>query len=146
MFDVFVDCLSSTEWRHLSESAHLVVFDESRPAEYDRIDYALVVRRDQELLGYATVRELDRESVYWQFGGAFPGAEKTVKVWPTYQALIEWTRKRGYKRITTLVENENVPYLRLAHKAGFRICGIRICEEGRIFPELRLKLEGSAAP
>lgn len=135
-----VDQLSPHEWRNLSESAHLVVFNEKRDACVDRIDYALIVKRGSELCGYVTVRELDFESVYWQFGGALPDARGTAKVLPTYMALINWSKKQKYRRINTLVENTNKAYLKLAAYVGFTIMGIRTFK-GIILLEHMLNLD-----
>lgn len=119
-----VEQLFPDEWRSISESAHLAMFDEKRSSSMDRIDYALVLKDEKGLCGYCTCRELDDESVYWQYGGAFPGTHGTSKAVEVYMILVEWAHEK-YKRITTLVENENVRYLKLAMHAGFRIIGCR---------------------
>ncbi len=122
---VEIDRLSSQEWATLSENAHLTVFEGKRPAHLDRIDYALLAKNKSDLFGYVTVKELDAESVYWQYGGAFPGTKNSVKVLPAYVGFINWTKKK-YKRISTLVENTNIAYLKLAMSCGFRIVGVEM--------------------
>jgi RimJ/RimL family protein N-acetyltransferase len=116
--------LTPDEWAELSEAAHHVVFEEKRSWDMDRIDYALICEEGGVPCGYLTARELDKESVYWQYGGAFPGTHSSSRAVAVYEALIDWTLER-YQRITTLVENENVRYLKLALHAGFRIIGCR---------------------
>ncbi len=125
-----------------SELAHQISFEEKRPKEMERIDYALLVVNplNGKPGGYCTVRELDLESVYWQYGGAFPETEKTISVGTMYEALVEWFRFR-YKRVTTLVSNENVAYLKLCMKYGFRIIGVRLFK-GEVFVELLNELKG----
>lgn len=135
-----VEKLSPYEWRVLAEDAHLAVFDEKRSADLDRISYALLARKGSDLAGYVTVRETDSETVYWQFGGAFAGTRGTTRVLETYKAFINWTKAR-YKRITTLVENINVPYLKLAMACGFLVSGIKYFKN-TIFVELTLEFEG----
>lgn len=123
------------EWKILSENAHLIMFNEQRPKELDRIDYALISEdQDKKICGYLTARELDAESVYWQFGGAFPGTHSSAKAVQCYQEFVAWALQR-YQRITTLVENTNVRYLRLAMHFGFRIIGCRLFH-GKILVEL----------
>lgn len=122
--EIEVDCLPAKEWSHLSEKAHLIAFSESKPAEWDRIDFALVVRRGQEPMGYLTCREHDAHTIYWQFGGAFPGTRESSLTFSGYKAFVAWCEKR-YKRVTTLIENDNVVMLKMAMKVGFRIMGIR---------------------
>lgn len=129
-----IDRLDSVEWKNLSESAHLICFNEKRSGDLDRIDYALVIKDDGGLVGYCTARELDKDSVYWQYGGAFPGTHSSAKAVGAYEELVEWTLER-YERITTLVENTNVRYLKLAMHAGFRIIGCRFFK-GDILVEL----------
>lgn len=126
--------LSPEEWLILSEDAHLIAFNEKRPGDMDRIDYALMVEDEGIPCGYLTARELDKESVYWQYGGAFPGTRSTSRVVLVYEALINWTLER-YERITTLVENTNVKYLKLAMHGGFRIIGCRMFG-GQVLVEL----------
>lgn len=134
-----IDVLGPDEWKHLSENAHLVVFGKSKPAAFDRIDYALLCADEAGTpKGYLTARELDHESVYWQFGGAFPGVEKSLLAWRIYSSFVEFEKTAGRKRIMTYVENSNVGYLKMAMKAGFRIIGTR-CVGGTVLLEHALE-------
>lgn len=130
------------QWAQYSEAAHLVVFEERRPWEMDRIDYALVAidgeKRDG--LGYVTARELDKESVYWQFGGAFPTIKNTIYVLKVYDKIIKWTKKQGYSRVTTYIENTNRAYMRLALTCGFRVIGTRTFK-GTVLCEMLLEFD-----
>jgi len=117
--------LSSKEWEIYAEAAHLAVFSENRPKEMNRIDFALVVHDGDLPLGYGTFRELDDESVYMQYGGAFPSCAKTMNAWYVYEQVINTLKKSCYKRATTLIENKNIPMLKFAFKMGFKIMGIR---------------------
>lgn len=110
---------------NFSESAHKIAFNEIFEKQRNRLDYALlVVSEDDVPIGYITVRELDSDSCYWQFGGAMPNIIKTVGSWKAYQACIEWASTR-YKRIATHIENTNAVMLKFAAKAGFKIVGVR---------------------
>lgn len=129
-----VDRVEKSEWSTLSEHAHSAVFQEIRPKEWDRIDYALLAVEDGSLYGYCTVRELDSSSIYLQYGGAFPPAAKSVKVYRAYSAFLAYFAAR-YRNVTTLVQNTNVSYLKLAMAFGFRIIGVRFFD-GEIFVEL----------
>lgn len=117
--------LSPAEWQGFSENAHLIAFGKKKSVDQERIDYALVATSDGgELIGYVTVKEMDAETVYWQFGGAFPPGRGSPRAWTGYKALLDWTASR-YKRMTTLIENTNVPMLKLAMHAGLRVIGVR---------------------
>lgn len=136
--------LDPSEWTDYAEHAHAACFKEFRHASLDRISFALLAHDPHHKgpIGYVTVRELDSESCYWQHGGAFPPIEKTAHVLGVYQGFITWMREVGrFKRITTLVENTNVAYLKLAMHCGFRIIGVRMFK-GEIFVEILKDFEG----
>ena len=121
---VKLEKLSPSEWALISESAHMTCFKEERKKSMDRIDYALLTTRDGVPCSYVTVRELDSRSVYWQYGGAFPSAEKGIKAFNDYCSFVSWHCER-YDRVTTLIENNNIAMLKMALHCGFRIIGIR---------------------
>lgn len=131
--NVDIELLTREQWRPLSENAHLICFSESKPVEMDRIDFALLVKRGSQLLGYCTCRETDSKTLYWQYGGAFPGAKGTSLSLPGYIGLVWWTKQR-YDRVSTFIENNNLVMLKMAMKVGFRIIGIKTFD-GRILVE-----------
>lgn len=136
-----VEKYSAIEWTTMGEYAHRYCFNENRPAEMNRIDYALLAVEDGVPLAYLTARELDNESVYWQYGGALKSSEKSVKVLKAYQMFIETMKKGGMKRISTLIQNNNLPMLKMAMHCGFRIIGVRLFKN-EIFCELLNEFEG----
>lgn len=118
--------ITNAEWQALSEQAHLVVFNEVKHASMERIDFALVAEdKDQSLCAYTTCRELDAESLYFQYGGAFPGTKGTTKSFEAFKGFLRWAKESGYKRVCYYVENTNAPMLKLAMKCGFLITGVR---------------------
>lgn len=133
-----VQKLSKEEWSQMAESAHLICFDENRPAFMDRIDYALLNVVGDKPLNYCTVRELDAESVYWQYGGAFPNSKGTIHSARSYARNIKWSFEQGYKRITTYVKNTNTEMFRIQLKCGFRVIGMRYFD-GDLYLELILE-------
>lgn len=135
MSDFSVLKITPQEWASISENCHAVVFQEKRPFDMDRLDYVLLAESaEKKPCGYCTVRELDSESVYWQYGGGFPGTKESVNAVQAYGKFIEWTKSR-YKRISTYVENSNVRYLKLAMHFGFRVVGCRFIQ-GKIYLDL----------
>jgi hypothetical protein len=138
--NLIVDCVSKSDWAVLSEHAHRAVFSEVKPAAVDRIDFALLVRdHSGPPHGYVTCREHDAETLYWQFGGAFPGTKDTAKSFRSYTALVEWCKPR-YKRLTTIIENSNTVMLKMAMKVGFKIVGIRF-HQGSVLIEHLLEFD-----
>lgn len=120
-----VQRINGPDWvRDFSENAHKIVFGKLKPAEWDRIDFALLVSKDKNMVGYGTCREFDAKTLYLQYGGAFRGSASTSLSLPAYLAFVEWCQQR-YENITTLVENNNFVYLKFAMKAGFKIIGVR---------------------
>jgi hypothetical protein len=132
-----VERIEARDWATVSEYAHSYAFGARKPASSDRIDFALLVTHEGIPQGYVTVRELDHETVYWQFGGAFPKAERSLKVLKGYRLMIDWTRHR-YARIRTFIANDNLTMLKLAMKVGFRINGVRL-HEGKVLVEHELR-------
>lgn len=115
--------LEKNTWlEYWSEDAHKLCFGTEKPKTFDRIDYALLVIDQEKPMGYITVRELDHESVYWQFGGAFPGTKQTVFTVRGYDLFLEFQSKVS-KRVTTKIENKNYPMLKLALSRRFMIVG-----------------------
>ena len=119
-----IERLNKQEWTKFSEDAHAAVFGKVKPAEWDRIDYAWLVVQGDKPVSYVTVRELDHESVYWQFGGGFPWAWKSILMNMSLQLMLAEQAKVS-KSVSCRVENLNYPMLRLALKHGFLIIGTR---------------------
>lgn len=121
---VTVECFTPQDWKKFGENAHKIAFSEILPPGQNRIDFALMPVKNGVPMGYVTCRELDSDTLYWQFGGAFPGTKSTSLSWQAYQALLGWCKER-YKRVSYLVENTNLPMLKMAMLSGFRIHGVR---------------------
>ncbi len=112
-------------WKHLSESAHAVSFNEFRPNDLDRIDFALIAEDEKTLepLCYAVCREHDSRTIYVQFGGAFHGAKGTSMSFGSFIKGLDYLKAR-YERITMRIANDNKVMIKFAQKADFLIVGI----------------------
>lgn len=123
-----VETIAADTWeKSLATAAHRAVFSEHLPPEYDRIDFALLAfdGETQTALGYVTCRELSAEDVYLKHGGAFEPAEKTLHVLGFYRECLAVLTRKGFKRVTTLVENDNITHIKMALTVGFKPIGIR---------------------
>lgn len=121
--------------------AYINVFGCHRDPEIEKIDFALIcLNEKQDYLGFITCKEMDAESVYWQFGGAFEETKNTIRVLPAYRMFIEWCSGK-YKRITTRIENTNLAMIKLALKCGFLINGTWNFKN-KIYLELCLEFGG----
>lgn len=136
---MIIERLTPNQWSELSENAYKASFGNYRPSTKDRVDFALLGVESGVPVGFITCYEHDSETIYWQFGGAFPGTLKTLKVLEYYSQAVDWCRGR-YKKILTFIENTNLAMLRLAMKVGFRISGVRYYN-GSILVEHSLTLE-----
>lgn len=130
---IHVKRLSSEEWYRYAEEAHKLVFKKQRDPWVERISFALLAHNENEATGYVTCRETDSESLYWQFGGSLDEF-RGVTAYRGLQAIHQYAKDR-YKRISTLVENNNVGYLHMLMKMGFRAIGIRNFK-GEIYLEM----------
>jgi RimJ/RimL family protein N-acetyltransferase len=134
--------ISPEEWaKGFSENIHKVVFKEIRSASEDRISYAILVVKNEDVVGYVTVRELDNDSVYWHFGGAVPKFRKSIIAARGILTLLDF-QKGLTKRIVTYVQNTNLPMLRFYLTYGFIIIGIR-AYGNKVFVDLVKELHGN---
>jgi len=127
--------ISPEEWVKYAEDSHAAVFKEFRPSSIDRISYALAATDESGVIGYVTCRETDSESLYWQHGGAVD-TRYGVAAYRGFEAFLD--NAKPYKRVTTLVRNDNIKYLHLLMKFGFRVIGLR-CVKNEIFLELTIE-------
>lgn len=137
---ITVDRLTKEEWLPLSADAHLVCFNEKIEQDFNNIDFALMMTKDKTPLNYCTVRILDQESCYWQYGGAFPNSKGTVYSYKGYAAFAHECFDAGFKRITTYIENDNIAMIKIALKVGFKIIGTRNFK-GSVLVEFLLERE-----
>ena len=114
-------------WAEIATETHRLVFGEEPPATQANMDFALVAQdTDKDLyVQYVTCRELDKETVYWGYGGVFPTYKNSLMAYRAYEALTEYAQKDGYKSIFTLIENTNERMLKFALKIGYKIIGVR---------------------
>jgi len=113
------------EWREkYATAAHAAVFQKYLPKDLERISYALLIVKDDTVIGYVTVREHDSETVYWQFGGVFPTFRRSFVAAKLMEEALLW-QKDYAKRVTMFVENTNVAMLKLALSFGFLVIGTR---------------------
>lgn len=136
-----LEILSKEEWKPMSELAHKISFGKDRPSEMDRIDYAMLIKNESDPCCYATLIEIDRDSVYMQHGGAFPNVEKSVYTVKGYFMFINWLKEQ-YKCISTKILNKNVAMIKLALSAGLEIIGVEF-NDGDIFLNLMWKYKST---
>lgn len=128
---------SKQEWDTVAEQMHEILFNEHRPASLNRFDFVLSAWEENDLIGYITCRETDAESVYISYGGIMPEKQKSMAVMKAYKIGLEELSKK-YARVNTMIENINIPMLKLAMSQGFVVVGIANYV-GHIYLDLRLE-------
>ena len=116
--------LTLDEWAPMAEKAHAVCFNEERPHEANKFDFALLVSKDGVAMCYATVFEFDDLSAYMQHGGAFPEG-RGFAAFRGYNLIIEYLLER-YPRLMTKVKNTNRRMLKLCLEVDFIPNGIEV--------------------
>lgn len=129
---VDLEKVSAEDYRKLGPKIHGVVFNESRPEDFDRIDFAILCHTEKHgLTAYATIIEADAETAHMQHGGTFPDTPKILTV-KSYLLMIEYLKK-NYPVLTTKIFNTNIAMIKLALTAGFLINGVEYFEETKNF-------------
>lgn len=130
--------ISAEAWDN--ESAHLISFGEARPKELNSYHFILAAfDESNNIAGYSTCIEMDKESLYLQHGGIMPNYAKSVHVLQAYGKCIVWCQD-NYKRITTKIENKNLSMLKIAMQVGFLVVGTSTFKD-KVY--LDLLLEGA---
>jgi hypothetical protein len=125
-----VERITPAQWDEIAFNAHLVLFNEVRPAAYNTVDFAIIgTTEEDEIASYATIIEMDKETAYMQHGGAMPNIRGTVGTKRMYHEMIQWLKER-YKRISTRVHATNVPMLKLAMSEGLIVHGCDCYKDG----------------
>ncbi len=121
---MIIERISLKEWKEkYMQDMYLASFSGERSKEIEVCDFVLIAKDiDQNAVGFITCHDMDSETVYWQLGGALPNVKNTVRVMSHYIHFITWCLGK-YKRITTRIENTNLPMLKMALKCGFLIQG-----------------------
>lgn len=122
---MLLDFIEPKDWKVLASNAHLVVFDETWDEMIERISYAIIILTEKrEMVAYATIQLIDNQTAYLSYGGAFPTFKGTSIVFKAFETMIV-ALKLKYKKLITMVENDNYPMLKFYMKVGFLIKGIR---------------------
>ncbi|MBD2731124.1 hypothetical protein H6G96_33620 [Nostoc sp. FACHB-892] len=135
MSDIEIKIISFTEFKKISEEIHQIVFQEYRPRELERIDFAILFFYQKTLGGYMTFYEHNSEQIYIQFGGALPKFRNSPLIYKAYDQAIKQLLSQ-YSYLLTFVENNNIAMLKLALKTGWKIIGTRMTTDGRLLVEL----------
>lgn len=124
-----VRAFTKDEWAKASKEIHRYAFNEIIDDSEETISLALMAIKDDKPQAYCTLIDLDKYTCYMQHGGALPDAKGTINVAKGYFKMIEWVKNK-YPKITTRIRNDNVPMIKLALEAGFKIIGVEVYDDG----------------
>lgn len=119
--------ISKEDWAEkYAKSARMSVFGEDLDPSVERIDFGYLVADSakKELRIYSTFYEMDNESVYLTFGGAFPPSRGIGNTPAAFGALLAHLGTLGYKSVHWHCKNTNGPMIKLGARVGALIVGI----------------------
>src|SRR6185295_17570250 len=126
------------EWKDLSKNAHESVFNQMWNPDMERIDYAMLLIKDEDPIAYVTLKEQSPNHIYLQYGGAFGPFKGTRTSFGAFVKMVDELKKK-YKKISTLVENNNWGMLKFYWTEKFLVTGIRYFKKSVL---LELTFEG----
>lgn len=131
--------LNAKEWADIAESTLKYSMGLDWPGSKTRATSALLVQNPEtrEPMGYMSLVEFDSESVYLQHGGNFPASQGFMTL-KTYLMMVDHVKAK-YKFLSTRIFNQNIPMLKLAFQAGFRITGTQVDHWGDLYCVLETK-------
>jgi hypothetical protein len=135
MKDYEIKMVSAEQFKPLSRNLYRKTFGKEYPKQEDRIDFACIFYHKGNPSGYATCYEHNSEVLYLQFGGSFPEYRNTRIVFVSYNMLIKRLLEK-YHFLTTKVESENIPMLKMAFKCGWKINGTYLDSDKKLLVEL----------
>lgn len=125
-------------WQEYEEAAHRELFGEDYIEEAKDYDLViLVTTEDGEKFFYSTVKELDSQSAYMNFGGMFKLFRGKGGGQRGFHEVVCCLKER-YKRIGFTCRTKNFPMIKLGLNEGFVIIGMRLVYG---FPNLEFLLE-----
>lgn len=120
-----LEVITPERWKDLSNFAHAISFGKRYPADFERVDFAiLAVSKCEVPMGFITVKEMNKAHIYWQYGGTFPGTLGTLSSYKIYEAARNLCAQ-SFKTVGTFIENTNIVMLKFALKLGFQIVGVK---------------------
>jgi hypothetical protein len=135
MKDLEIKIIYPEQFKSLSYEMHKRVFNEEYPRQEERIDFACIFFYQENPIDYVTCYEHNSEVLYIQFRGIFSEYKNRRMVFVSYNILVEKLLEK-YQFLTTRIENENIPMLKLALKCGWKIIGTFLSTDKKLLVEL----------
>lgn len=92
-------------------------------------DFAvLVTSEENERLTYGLAKEVDRDSLYFTYGGMFSKFRNQKMGAECFHAVVD-AAKSDYKRAGFATKTSNIGMIKLGFNEGFEIVGLRLIKE-----------------
>lgn len=141
--------MTPIDFEAMAEDAHMAIFGEFKDRKSNRFDFVILVEEEvrTQLLkqeervpvGLMACKEIDAESVWILYGGAFEKFRKTSIIVPGFHMMIDFLRTK-YKRVRIDSKTSNIAMIKLAYSKGFEIVGVEN-QLGEMFVNMELKGE-----
>jgi RimJ/RimL family protein N-acetyltransferase len=135
--------LDAGQWDDICSSTLKYSFGYEWPKGKTRADFAIIVqdKTTQTPYGYASIIELDSESVFLEHGGNFKSTISTSFTFRGYSMIIDYLKEK-YRNLSTRILNTNTAMLKMALKAGFIVTGVYRDHLGDLFVNLDINRVG----
>lgn len=121
------DIYSKEYWEMYAATANKELFGDMYPDEvYKDYDFVvLVTNEDKDKVCYSTVKELDKETVYLNFGGTFSKFRGKGLTNECFNKIVSCLKDK-YKRLGLTCRTKNIPMIKVGLNEGFEIVGMRM--------------------
>lgn len=135
--------ISKEVWEEkYAANAYVSVFEEPYNPEQHTCDFGLLVSDNTDnLISYATIKNLNKTYACMEYGGSFPDKRGSTHVIQTFLVMIDWLQENGYKKLFFVTRNDNYSMLKFGLTAGFKITGLTINDKKELLIEHTLELE-----
>lgn len=112
-------------WDQISEGVHFDCFGNEFPVEeYKTFDFAILTRNGEDKVCYCTVKELDKNTAYLNFGGMFPLYRGQRESYAGFKSMVDLLRSK-YKHVAFITKTKNIGMIKLGLNENFEIIGLR---------------------
>lgn len=119
------EIIPKVDWEHIREAIHHDVFGNEFLDEYHAYHFVVAVTdKDNQLVSYSQVKELDGESAYMTFGGTVSKHRNQGSGYVNFGAMVDMLKGK-YKYVGVTTKTTNIGMIKLALNAGFVIIGMR---------------------
>ena len=117
--------VEKAEWESIESFAHEELFGKEYLDLYKDYNFAVLVSGGADMVCYATIKELDADTAFLNFGGTF---KKYQSQYLTSECLkkIKDTLTKKYKYVGFCCRTKNIAMIKVGLNNGFNIIGMKL--------------------